>query len=80
MPLVEGREAGWPVWMVAALALSPLAFASFFWWERDRSRRGRAPLLNIALFGQPAFSVGLGITLAFFSANAGFAFVFALFL
>ena len=80
VPLIEGRDAGWPVWMLACLGLCVLVSYAFLMWEHDRSRRGHTPLLNVALFRQRAFSVGLGITLAFLCGNAGSAFLFALFL
>ncbi len=80
VPLVEGREAGWPAWTFVSLLLSPLSFAAFGLWERRRARGDRIPLLDLRLFSERAFSVGLGMAVTFFGGNAGFAFIFALYL
>jgi hypothetical protein len=80
VPLTEGRDAGWPVWMIAALVVCVLAAAGFVLWERNITARGATPLFDVALSRQRASAVGLGITLAFFIGNAGFSFLFALFL
>ncbi len=53
------------------VATAPLV-AIFLAYERRLSERGGMPLVNIGLFSQRAFSVGLGITVAVFMANAGF--------
>jgi EmrB/QacA subfamily drug resistance transporter len=71
LPLVMGRELGWPLWMVAMLPLSVPAFLAFLRWERGVARRGGDPLVNLALFRNRPFSVGTGIGLAFFACNSG---------
>ena len=80
IPLVSGREAGWPLWMLGSLLASLPAFAAFAWFEQQLTVRGGSPLVNLALFKQRAFTVGVLIALAFFEGNAGFLFVFTLFL
>jgi MFS family permease len=62
VPLIEGRDAGWPIWLLVAFPACFLISTAFFFWERGRANRGQTPLLNVALFRQRAFSVGLGIT------------------
>jgi MFS family permease len=73
-PLMAGRDAGWPVWLVAMLALSLPATGLLVWFERGVARRGGAPLLDPALFRQKAFVVGSVIGVALFSNVAGFTF------
>lgn len=80
VPLIDGREAGWPVWIIAMLVTSPFVFVAFYLVERRLSRAGGAPLLDVTLFDQRAFVVGLGIAVVFFAANAGFLFLFAVYL
>jgi predicted MFS family arabinose efflux permease len=77
VPLVSGRDAGWPWWMLLMLAASLPALALF---EQRLAKRGGSPLVKLALFQQRAFTVGNLIALAFFSCNAGMAFVFTVFL
>ncbi|HEX6556835.1 MAG TPA: MFS transporter [Ktedonobacteraceae bacterium] len=71
VPLVVGREAGWPWWMLLMLAASFPAFLLFALFEQRLTKRGGAPLVNLALFRQRAFTVGNLIALAFFGCNAG---------
>jgi len=80
IPLIAGRDAGWPGWIIAILAAAPALFAVFYLFEARRSRAGGVPLVDVTLFGQRAFVVGLGIAIAFFAANAGFLFLFAVYL
>jgi EmrB/QacA subfamily drug resistance transporter len=80
VPLVDGREIGWPLWMIGLLLAAIPFFALFAWFEERVTRRGGSPLVNLALFKQRTFTVGILIALAFFAGNAGFLFVFTLFL
>lgn len=65
-PLVEGRETGWPVWIVAMLAASPVALALFIWFEKRLIGRGGAPLVELSLFRQGSFVVGVIMAFAFY--------------
>ncbi len=71
-PLVEGRELGWPAWSIGCLAAALPAMAGFALYEWVVQSRGRAPLVNMRLFRDPAFSIGLIMALTFFSSLAGF--------
>ncbi|MBX3587858.1 MAG: MFS transporter [Ramlibacter sp.] len=80
LPLVEGREQGWPLWSVLSLALAlPLA-AAFALQQRQLARRGGAPLLAPALLAHRSFVLGLATTLAFYAGNASLYFVLALYM
>jgi predicted MFS family arabinose efflux permease len=59
LPLVLGREAGWPAWTWASLAASVPALAAFIAWERGVIRRGGYPLMNLHVLRSPAVSWGL---------------------
>src|SRR6266705_4920384 len=65
-PLGEGRQLGWPAWMFAAMACSVPVLAAFVGYERIKARRDGSPLVQLRLFGQRAFSVGIGIAMTFF--------------
>ncbi|GAA1992082.1 MFS transporter [Kitasatospora viridis] len=59
VPLVLGREAGWPLWSWLSLAAAAPALAATLSWERRLARTGREPLLDLALFRGRTFSTGL---------------------
>lgn len=59
VPLVFGRDAGWPLWAWICLAASAPVFAGFVLVERRVSARGGYPLVNLAMLRIPAVSWGL---------------------
>jgi EmrB/QacA subfamily drug resistance transporter len=79
-PLVQGRELGWPTWTFALMAGSMLVFLLFAWYEARRHRRGGDPLVVPSLFRKRAFTGGLIVGLAFFSAMIGLSLVFNLYI
>jgi EmrB/QacA subfamily drug resistance transporter len=77
-PLTMGREAGWPAWMLLAMAASPPVLAAFVLYERHR--KGRSPLIDLDLFRRRDFTVGSGIALAFLASNGGLFILLAFYL
>ncbi len=71
-PLVEGRELGWPGWSVACLLACVPAFGAFVLYEWSVQSRGKAPLVNLRLFRDPAFAIGLVMAMTYFSGLAAF--------
>jgi EmrB/QacA subfamily drug resistance transporter len=67
LPLIQGRQAGWPWWSWACLAGSAVAFGCFTAVERAVARRGGDPLVALALFGQRSFAVGLVLVVCVYS-------------
>ncbi|MFB7666430.1 MFS transporter [Kitasatospora sp. NPDC056138] len=59
VPLVIGREQGWPLWSWISLAASVPVVAATLRWERRLARRGAGPLLDLTLFRTRSFSIGL---------------------
>jgi MFS family permease len=80
LPLIEGRQEGWPAWAWASLAVSVPLFALFAVHQQALARRGGSPLLSLALFRERAFSAGLAGQLLFWTGQASFFLVFALYL
>ncbi|HUR73236.1 MAG TPA: MFS transporter [Sporichthya sp.] len=78
-PLVQGRELGWPFWTYLMMAGSAVVFAAFGWHENRIVARGRQPLIEPSLFRKRAFSGGMLVGLAVFSAMIGFSLVFTLY-
>ena len=79
-PLVEGREAGWPGWAFAALAASVPAFVGFVLYELHMLHRRRMPLVNVRLFRDRSFSLGLVMVVTFFGGLSAFFMTVTLFL
>lgn len=71
-PLVEGREIGWPIWIVAMLVAFPAALAVFLWFEMRLVRRGGSPLVDLSLFRERGFGVGVAMALVFYMMNSIF--------
>jgi hypothetical protein len=63
-PLMEGREAGWPVWAFAMLALSIPGLVMFAWHQHRKSAAKAWPLVNTRLFGYRAFTAAVIAVLA----------------
>ncbi len=80
LPLVEGRQHGWPTWTWVSLALAPVLAGAFIAHQRRLGARGGAPLLDLSLFRQRSFSAGLVTQLAFWGGQASFFVVLALYL
>jgi EmrB/QacA subfamily drug resistance transporter len=72
LPLVIGRDEGWPVWSLICIAVSPAVLAAFASYERSRTRRDAGPLIDTTLFRQRPFSLGLAACLVFFTGIPSF--------
>ncbi|TQF04119.1 MFS transporter [Kitasatospora acidiphila] len=59
VPLVLGRQQGWPLWTWLSLAAALPVLVATIAWERRLTRAGREPLLDLALFRGRSFTVGL---------------------
>ncbi|MEH0424313.1 MFS transporter [Streptomyces sp. B21-083] len=80
LPLIEGREAGWPLWTWLSFGAFAVLMAAFVVVERSIAAKGGSPLVNIAMFGDRAFVVGLGCQLVFWVGQASFFLVLALYM
>lgn len=67
-PVVEGREAGWPWWVPAALVAAALVGAAWVAHERRLSARGGTPLVDLSLFALRDVRIGVGLAFAYFAA------------
>ncbi|HEU5267260.1 MAG TPA: MFS transporter [Jatrophihabitans sp.] len=79
LPLVVGRDQGWPAWTFVLLAASGPVLAAFAWYEhRLGVRPGSDPLVRTSLFARRSFSLGLAVSLVFFAGIPSFFFIFIL--
>jgi EmrB/QacA subfamily drug resistance transporter len=72
VPLVEGREAGWPWWVPVAFATAVPATALWLAHERRVSAGGGSPLVELGLFRERSFRLGVGLVLMFWMVTSFF--------
>jgi hypothetical protein len=80
LPLVLGRDEGWPAWTHVCLAASVPAFALFVLAERRLARRGGHPLVALELLRRPPVVFALASQAVIRATYLGLLFVLALYL
>src|SRR3954447_9672272 len=80
LPLVDGREQGWPAWTWVSLALVPVLLAVFVQRQWRQARGGGVPLVDPRWFRDRAFRVGTATQFAFWCGQASYFLVLALWL
>jgi predicted MFS family arabinose efflux permease len=80
VPLILGRDLGWPAWAWLSLAASVPAFAAFVAVERRLAARGGYPVVNLHLLARPVLSWGLFSQAVTTSTYFAILFVLALYL
>ena len=68
VPLIQGRDLGWPAWTYAMMAAALVCFGLFAGSER----RSRHPVVAPSLFGKRSFVVGLLIVGGFYASLSAF--------
>jgi EmrB/QacA subfamily drug resistance transporter len=80
LPLIQGRALGWPLWTWLCLAGSAVLFAAFTAHQHRLGAAGGDPVLNLALFRQRGFGPGTLAQVVFWTGQASFFLVLALYL
>lgn len=80
LPLVQGREWGWPAWGWAVMGAGALTLVAFVRLERHIAAAGGEPVLDPALLSVRSFVAGLGASVLFFGALASFFLVLSVYL
>jgi EmrB/QacA subfamily drug resistance transporter len=80
LPLIQGRALGWPLWTWLCLAGSAVLGAVFVVHQNRLGRAGGDPVLDTALFRLRAFRAGAVAQLVFWTGQASFFLVLALYL
>ncbi|ROQ40083.1 EmrB/QacA subfamily drug resistance transporter [Frondihabitans sp. PhB188] len=78
VPLIQGQQAGWPIWTYLTIAGGVVLLALFGLWEVRVSRSGRSPLVPPSLFRHPQFTGGLILALVYFAAFTSIFFTISL--
>lgn len=76
LPLIQGREAGWPWWTFATLAAGMIAFGAV----GIRQRTSASPILSPTLLRKRPFVAGLAVAVVFFAGIGGLMLLLSLFL
>ncbi len=79
-PLTQGREAGWPLWSIILVFLSFILFAYFIYDQKTKLKKGINPLIDMELFQNKDFSIGLAAVLFQFMMHTSYLLTSAVFL
>jgi len=79
VPLIQGEEAGWPLWTWLSIAGGLLLLVGFGAWEIGRARRGRTQLVPPRLFAHPSFTGGVVLGFVYFASFTSVFFIIALY-
>jgi len=79
-PLIEGREAGWPLWSIGLIVLSFGIFAWFVNNQKKKLREDRNPLIDVRLFRLRDFNLGLLAVLFHFMLHTAYLLLSAIYL
>ncbi len=80
LPMMFGRELGWPWWIWLVMAVGTSLLAGFMRLQRSVERRGGMPLIDLGLLADRVFLAGMGATFCFFAGNLSFYFVLTLYM
>jgi MFS family permease len=80
LPLLEGRQEGWPAWSWACLAAGLALLAAFAVHLRRTQNRGGQPLLDPRIFAVRAFRSGLTVQVLYWCQQAASYLLLALYL
>lgn len=79
-PLIEGREAGWPLWSIGLIVLSIGIFAFFIYNQKRKLDQNKNPLIDVRLFQIKDFNVGLVAVLFHFMLHTSYLLLSAVYL
>ena len=79
-PLIQGREAGWPMWSFVCMAAFIPMLVLFVQYEKRLTAGGGSPLVELDLFHDRSFVIGLFSGMCFFSGAAAFFLISTVFL
>lgn len=79
VPLIQGEEAGWPLWTWASIVAGLLILVGFAGWELRRAKAARTQLVPPRLFAHPSFTGGVVLGFVYFASFTSIFFVIALY-
>ena len=79
-PLIQGREAGWPLWSIGLIVLSFGLFSFFIYNQKKKLAGNRNPLIDVRLFKIKDFNIGLVTVLFHFMLHTSYLLLSAVYL
>jgi MFS family permease len=79
-PLIQGREAGWPLWSIAMVFASLRIFGYFVKDQKKKLRENHNPLIDVRLFRLRDFNIGLLAVLFHFMLHTAYLLLSAVYL
>lgn len=79
-PLIQGREAGWPLWSIGLILLSLGLFSYFISNQKKKLAQNMNPLIDVRLFGIRDFNIGLLAVLFHFMLHTSYLLLSAVYL
>ncbi|MEO1988305.1 MAG: MFS transporter [Martelella sp.] len=80
LPLLEGPNAGWPLWTWASMTASLVLLTAFLIWEHLVASGGGDPAIDLTVFRNIGFSAGSLVVLLIYSTSTSLFLCFALLL
>lgn len=80
LPLLEGREQGWPLWAWLSLIAAVPLFALLITHQRRLAAKNAAPLIDPGLFRERGFTVGITAYFVYFMSMGSFFLLFAIYM
>lgn len=65
-PMIQGRELGWPVWILLIFGLSIVTTIIFFLQQRSMQQKGKSNLIDTRVFAYKSFNIGLSASVFYF--------------
>ncbi len=78
--ITEGREQHWPWWSFLLMVVSMVLLYVFVFVQRRKLAMNKDPLINLRLFRQPAFNIGLLAVLFHFMLHTAYLLMMAVYL
>ncbi|MGC4035583.1 MAG: MFS transporter [Chitinophagaceae bacterium] len=79
-PLIQGREAGWPLWSIGMVVFSFFIFLYFIRNQKRKLATGKNPLIDVRLFKIQDFNIGLLAVLFHFMLHTSYLLLSAVYL
>jgi EmrB/QacA subfamily drug resistance transporter len=80
LPLIQGQQAGWPLWTWLSFLAAAVGFVAFYLRNRHVARGDRAPLVDPSIFAYRSYTTGVGGLFLFFAGFTGVYLVITLYL
>ena len=80
LPLIQGRQQGWPWWTALSFGIGALLLVEFVWFELRLASAGKEPLIDPSLFADRAFASGMAVQLIAWTGQASFFLILAIYL